>query len=108
MWSDTGVSMAVSAYALPRRLQFVVVILGLVATVLVLLLAFRILTGPAYWAGSSVAIALIVLVALCSFDGMPKRSDSDRAEFGSLPRKPPCIFVEPFLSGSKTSRLQSG
>ncbi len=55
--------MAVSAYALPRRLQFVVVILGLVATVLVLLLAFRILTGPAYWAGSSVAIALIVLVA---------------------------------------------
>jgi len=63
MWSDTGVSMAVNAYALPRRLQFVVVILGLVATVLVLLLAFRILTGPAYWAGSSVAIALIVLVA---------------------------------------------
>ena len=55
--------MAVNAYALPRRLQFVVVILGLVATVLVLLLAFRILTGPAYWAGSSVAIALIVLVA---------------------------------------------
>jgi len=55
--------MSVNAYALPRRLQFVVVILGLVATVLVLLLAFRILTGPAYWAGSSVAIALIVLVA---------------------------------------------
>ena len=55
--------MAVNAYALPRRHQLVVVILGLVATVLVLLLAFRILTGPAYWAGSSVAIALIVLVA---------------------------------------------
>ena len=55
--------MAVNAYALPRRLQFVVVILALVATVLALLLAFRILTGPAYWAGSSVAIALIVLVA---------------------------------------------
>ncbi len=52
--------MAVNAYALPRRHQLVVVILGLVATVLVLLLAFRILTGPAYWAGSSVAIALIV------------------------------------------------
>ena len=50
--------MAVNAYALPRRLQFVVVILALVATVLALLLAFRILTGPAYWAGSSVAIAL--------------------------------------------------
>ncbi len=55
--------MAVNAYALPRRHQLVVVILGLGATVLVLLLAFRILTGPAYWAGSSVAIALIVLVA---------------------------------------------
>ncbi len=39
--------MAVNAYALPRRHQLVVVILGLVATVLVLLLAFRILTGLA-------------------------------------------------------------
>ncbi len=52
--------MAVNAYALPRRHQLVVVILGLVATVLVLLLAFRILAGLAYWVGSSVAIALIV------------------------------------------------
>ena len=52
--------MAVNAYALPRRHQLVLVILGLVATVLVLLLAFRILTGLAYWVGSFVAIALIV------------------------------------------------
>jgi len=54
--------MAANAYALPRRHQLVAVILGLVATVLVLLLAFRILTGLAYWVGSSVAIALIVFV----------------------------------------------
>jgi hypothetical protein len=60
MWSDAGVSMAVNAYALPRRYQIVVVILGLAATVLALLLAFRILTGLAYWVGSCVAIALIV------------------------------------------------
>jgi len=52
--------LAVNAYALPRRHQLVLVILGLVATVLVLLLAFRILTGLAYWVGSFVAIALIV------------------------------------------------
>src|SRR5439155_24617442 len=60
MYSDEGVSMAVNAYALPPRHQLVVVILGLVATVLVLLLPLRILAGLAYWVGSSVAIALIV------------------------------------------------
>jgi len=59
MWTDAGVSMAVNAYALPRRHQLLAVILGLVATVLVLLLAFRVLTGLAFWVGSSVAIALI-------------------------------------------------
>jgi hypothetical protein len=52
--------MAVDKLALPRRHQFVVITLGLVATVLGLLLAFRILTGLAYWVGSSVAIAFIV------------------------------------------------
>jgi hypothetical protein len=59
--------MAVNAYALPRRHQLVAVTLGLVATVLVLLLAFRILTGLAYWVGSSVAIALSVFGTACSF-----------------------------------------
>jgi hypothetical protein len=52
--------MAVNELALPRRYQFAVMTLGLVATVLVLLLAFRILTGLTYWVGSSIAIALIV------------------------------------------------
>src|SRR5438309_10734464 len=59
MWTEAAVSIAVNAYALPRRHQRLAVIVGSVANVLVLLLAFRVLTGLAFWVGSSVAIALI-------------------------------------------------
>jgi len=67
MWNDSVVSMAVNPYALPRRSQVVVVTLYLIAAVLSLLLAFRVLAGLAYLVGSYVAIALIVFGAVLMF-----------------------------------------
>ena len=59
--------MAVNKLALPRRSQFVVIMLGSGAIVLSLLLAFRVLTGLAYLVGSYTAIALIASCVVIQF-----------------------------------------
>jgi hypothetical protein len=59
-WRNKGFSMAVPGLVLPRGYRIVVMTLGLGATVLVLLLAFRILAGLAYWVGSFAVLALFV------------------------------------------------